>query len=416
MARPSTGQVIPRDGKRGRTFGLRFRAYGARHYVTASAMTRQEAEVELANILADVRRGIWHPPVDEQPEVPKAEPTFHEFASEWIAGRELEGLADKTIVDLRWSLTNHLLPHFADFRLSEITPQAIDRFKVDKVREREAIEQAKAKGERIRERGLSNNSINHVLSDLAQVLETACEYDLIASNPASGKRRRLKSTRPSRPWVEPEQLPALLDAAAGSGRVLLGILAGAGLRIGEALALRWQHCDLPTGTLHVVDSKTAAGVRSVDLTPALREELVLWRAESDFPEPEHHVLPTSTGAKHNPSNLRRDVLRPTIQAANKNLVKDGIAEIGPVTFHSLRRTYASLRCAVGDDVRYVGTQIGHTDVRFTLSVYAQATKRRERLSGPHLRAYDRAIEWARMGTNGAEMPSPAPAEATKNPA
>jgi integrase len=52
------------------------------------------------------------------------------------------------------------------------------------------------------------------------------------------------------------------------------------LRIGEALALRWQHVDLATGTLHVVDAKTAAGIRSVDLTLALREELVLWRTES----------------------------------------------------------------------------------------------------------------------------------------
>jgi hypothetical protein len=37
------------------------------------------------------------------------------------------------------------------------------------------------------------------------------------------------------------------------------------------------------------------------------------------------------------------------------------------------------------------------DPRFTLKVCAQATKRRERLSGPHLRAHDRA---ARIGTNG----------------
>ena len=282
------------------------------------------------------------------------------------------------------------------------------------MREREAIEAARAKGEKIRERGLSNNSINHTLSDLSQVLETAVEYGLIGSNPASGKRRRLKSTRPSRPWVEPEQLPALLDATSGAGRVLLSILAGAGLRIGEALALRWLHVDLATGTLHVVDAKTAAGIRSVDLTPALREALVLWRAESRFTEPDHYVLSTSSGRKHNPSNLRRDVLRPAIETANTNLAKDGIAPIGPVTFHSLRRTYASLRCAVGDDIRYSSSQIGHTDVRFTLTVYAQATKRRERLSGPHLKAYDRALEWARMGTNGAEAEAVIPVEATKN--
>jgi integrase len=256
-----------------------------------------------------------------------------------------------------------------------------------------------------------------VLSDLAQVLETAVEYDLIPSNPASGKRRRLKSTRPSRPWVEPEQLPALLDAASGSGRVLLAVLGGAGLRIGEALALRWQHVDLAIGTLHVVDAKTAAGIRSVDVTHALREELVLWRAESDFTEPEHYVLSTSTGRKHNPSNLRRDVLRPAIETANAKLVKDGIATISEqLGFHGLRRTYASLRCAVGDDIAYTSGQIGHEDPRFTLRCYAQSTKRRERLSGPHLKAYDRAIEWAQMGTNGVEASEPIPIEATKNPA
>ena len=70
-----------------------------------------------------------------------------------------------------------------------------------------------------------------------------------------------------------------------------------------------------------------------------------------------------------------------------------------ITFHSLRRTYASLRCACGDDVAYTSSQLGHEDARFTLKIYAQATKRRERLSGAHRKAYDRAIEWAQMGTN-----------------
>jgi hypothetical protein len=35
---------------------------------------------------------------------------------------------------------------------------------------------------------------------------------------------------------------------------------------------------------------------------------------------------------------------------------------------------------------------------------------------PHLKAYDRAIEWAQMGTNDALERVPATAEATKNPA
>lgn len=404
MARPATGSIVERDGKRGVTFGLRFRAGGKRHYVSTTASTRAEAAVELANTLADVRRGRWQPPKPAPVIEVEKEPTFHEFSSEWMTVREQEGLAEKTVVDLRWSLSNHLLPFFAGHRLSEITPREVDRYKVAKAQERAELETARAEAEARGEkyqgaRGLSNSSINHVLSDLAQVLETAVEYGLLAANPASGKRRRLKAAKPHRPWVEPEQLPALLDGArtvSSMGYALLATLAGSGLRIGEVLALRWQHVDLATGTLHVAGSKTDAGVRSVDLPAGLREDMTTWRATSTRTGPADYVFSTSTGAKHNASNLRRDVLRPAVEAANVELEQAGIAALDGITFHSLRRTYASLRCACGDDLRWTSTQLGHVDVRFTMATYAQATKRRERLSGPHLKAYDRALGWAAM--------------------
>jgi integrase len=92
-----------------------------------------------------------------------------------------------------------------------------------------------------------------------------------------------------------------------------------------------------------------------------------------------------------------------------------IAAIGPIMFHSLRRTYASLRCACGGDVAYTSARIGHEDARFTLRVYTGATKRRERLSGPHLKAYDAALDWPRMGTSVDLSPAAMPTKATKSP-
>ena len=96
------------------------------------------------------------------------------------------------------------------------------------------------------------------------------------------------------------------------------------------------------------------------------------------------------------------------------MAKDAIAPVH-TTFHGLRRTYASLRCACGDDVAYTSAQIGHEDGRFTLKVYTQATKRRERLSGAHLRAFDAAIHWARMGSSEELERVLATHEATKSP-
>ena len=46
-----------------------------------------------------------------------------------------------------------------------------------------------------------------------------------------------------------------------------------------------------------------------------------------------------------------------MKAANEALAQAGIDPIGPVTPHSLRRTYASLRAALRDDPVYIAEQL-----------------------------------------------------------
>lgn len=102
MPSQATRQVIePQDG---RSWAIRFRAYGKRRYVALGiaeeGWSRKRAEVELRHVLVDVERGLWRPyePVDA-PLIAEA-PTFHEFASEWLDGREPE-LRPKTIKSYR---------------------------------------------------------------------------------------------------------------------------------------------------------------------------------------------------------------------------------------------------------------------------------------------------------------------------
>lgn len=246
MARPATGQMVERRGKRGTSFGLRFRAYGQRHYVTATATNQQDAEVELQNVLADVRRGIWQPPRPVVVEAPATMPTFHEFAEQWLEGKKAQGLRERTIEELVWSLELHLLPNFGHLPLDEITKQVVDAYKNGKVRERERIDearqQAKANDEPFRERGLSNATINKTINRLSQILAQAVEYEILRGNVAAGRNRRLIAAKPRRPRVEAEQLMYLLEASepllSKRGRPIVATLAGAGLRIGEALALK----------------------------------------------------------------------------------------------------------------------------------------------------------------------------------
>jgi integrase len=399
MPRAPTGQIIERHGARGTRFGLRFRAYGHRHYVTAEATTRKAAELELQNILADVRRGLWRP-VTTEPEPPRRVPTFHEFASEWYAGKAQEGLGERTLEDYTWALSYHLLPYFGEMTLSQITKRDVDAYKAFKATDGV----------------LGANTINKTLTRLAQILELAVEYELIPANPAAGRRRRLKGTKPRRPWVEPEQLMTLLEASepllGGRGRALLATLAGAGLRIDEALSLQRRHVNVAKGTLEVERSKTDAGTRIVDLTPALRDELAVWLDRLPFKEPSDLVFPTLKGTKDNRQNIRRRLFVTGIERANKRLAKLGIEPIGKVAPHGLRRTFAALRCVVGDDPAYTAAQIGHEDAAFTLRVYTHAVKRRDRLSGAELAEFNRALEWAQWaqtGPNDANAVLPAPA-------
>ena len=183
-------------------------------------------------------------------------------------------------------------------------------------------------------------------------------------------------------------------------------MAGAGLRIGEAVALDWRDVNLADGSIYVRSSKTDAGAqRMVDMPGGLLDDLKHHKATSSATDPVDPVFVTrgyngGEPKRQRPDNVRLR-LKTTIKRANPKLAKQGIAPISErVTPHSLRRTYASVRSALHDDPVYIAEQGGWADPTFPLTVYARAVKRRDRLSEAHLKAFDRALEWAAMGSGG----------------
>jgi integrase len=282
----------------------------------------------------------------------------------------------------RWLLSSHLLPHFARMRLDQIGPEDVDRYKAAK----------------LREGALGPNQINKSIGLLAMILDAAGDYGHIdaARNPARGRRRRVKGTAPRRPTIEPEQLPALLEASKKL-RPLIATMAGAGLRNGEVCGLDWPDFDASSGTLTVGTAKTEAGVRQVDLPEALRKELAAYKLRT-LRSSEGPMFRNRNGQRQSVSNVERR-LKTAIRRANKRLLEIGLRPIDEaVTPHSLRRLYTSLRFALDDDPVYVANQLGHTEPGFSMKVYASAVRRRERLIGVALREFDAALEWAAMGS------------------
>jgi integrase len=212
-------------------------------------------------------------------------------------------------------------------------------------------------------------------------------YDLIGRNPARGKNRRLKGSKYRGTFlVSATEIEALLAGAAeldAGGRsepfrrALLAALVYGGLRIDEALSLRWRHVSLPARTMRVVNAKTDAGVRVVDLRPALVDELVERRARSGG-SPDALVFGTATGGKHSPSNVRNRLLAKAVERGDARLAEQDHPPLPePLTPHSLRRTFASVLLTLGEPVPYVIEQLGHTDPKVTLGIYARVMRRSE---------------------------------------
>jgi integrase len=75
-------------------------------------------------------------------------------------------------------------------------------------------------------------------------------------------------------------------------------------------------------------------------------------------------------------NLRSRVLAATLMRTDELLIDRGEVPLPKgVTAHKLRHTFASILIACGEDPISVMTQLGHTDPKFTLRVYAHAMSR-----------------------------------------
>lgn len=392
MARPATGAVVPTKAG---GWALRFTAYGKRRYTTltpADAWTLDQAEAELQNVMADVRRGTWRPPnpaVESAP-APTDDPTFHEFASEWFENARF-GRKQSTVDGIAWRLSYVLLPYFQHHRLSQVTVQEVDRYVVAQVRERDRLIAAQERGEKIDRKPLCNNTINRTVTLLGQILELAVEYGHIQANPARGPRRKLKGEKPRRDYLDSaRQITALLDTAGAMDRealaharhvprrAMLATLVFAGLRISELVALRWRDVDLAGGWITVAESKTDAGTgRKIKVRPVLRDVLLELRAGELELSPDAYVFGTRTGKRQNAGNVRTRILAAAVERASERLQEAGETPLPALTPHGLRRTFASLLYGIGETAPVVMAEMGHTDSGLALKIYAQAMRREE---------------------------------------
>jgi integrase len=356
--------------KRGNRYVVRYRDPRGRER-KRFAKTMAEARDLKATLTADVKRGEYRA---------LSRATFGEYAKTWIttyAGRTSRGLRDSTRRDYARELgldpdtgepldpAKGAVKFFGRMRLTEIEPRDLKEY---------AREVASRK---VGERHVSANTVRLALAPVKAMLATAVEEGLIRSNPSAGLRiaqangkvdagddlegERVKA-------LSEEELAKLLGAVAVEWRLLVTLLAQTGLRVSEALPLRWGDVDFGRSRLQVRRSlsrgqmgppKTKHGRRDVPLTKGMAR--ALWQArkapEADGRE-EALMFPAADGGY-----LERTQVFRAVKAAARTA---GVAWAG---LHTLRHTAATILFRRGWNAVQVQKFLGHHSPAFTLATY-----------------------------------------------
>ena len=140
---------------------------------------------------------------------------------------------------------------------------------------------------------------------------------------------------------------------------LVRVLAATGMRIGEALSLRWDHVDLEAGSLMVHGTKSAASKRRLDLPAWLGQALR-----------ERREIVGGGGLVFAAPRLA-DSNKPWDQSNSSRAVTRFLAEAGMpwARSHTLRKTVATLLADSGAPLRDVADWLGHADPSMTARVY-----------------------------------------------
>jgi integrase len=196
-------------------------------------------------------------------------------------------------------------------------------------------------------------------------------------------------------YLSAAELARLLAAMGDTFRPVAAVCAYAGLRLSEALALRWRDVDLRGGTVTVtaqlgldgerVPLKTAASAATVPLLPTLADELRAHRSRVAAQalaraRPDALVFTTARGRPHG----RRNVLRAVYAAGHATGLNGDDRE--PVGVHDLRHSFVALALAAGLTLPEAAALARHANPRVTATVYAGLTEHGREQLGTKLAA------------------------------
>jgi integrase len=357
---PGKPQKVPttRHGK-GKRWDVRWRDDAGRQRHKAFER-KQEAESFLAQIQADLARGIYTDPA-------AGKVTVRTYAKSWLAAQTFDP-STREATELRLRL--HIFPELGGRELRALRPSVVQAWT------------------RSLQQRLASNYVRVVFANLSAVLSAAVDDGLIGRNPcrAGSVRPPAPERRRIVPWSA-ERVAAVTAALPERYQVLVMLAAGCGLRQGEAFGLSPDDVDFLRGVVHVrrqvklVHARQVFGApkggkeRDVPLPemvalalaahlqafPAVKVTLP-WREPDGRTETAGLVVTTRERTALARTYFNRYIWKPALDEAGVPATRDN-------GMHALRHTYASVLLEDGVSIKALAEYLGHADPGFTLRTY-----------------------------------------------
>ena len=290
--------------------------------------------------------------------------TLGQWLEKWLKNTA-PTLRPATLSRYEGTVRNHIVPYMGDKPISQITGKDIQKL----------YDTLAHHGNQNTGEGLASGTIRGIHAMFHEAMSAAQQAGLIPRNPTEDIDAPKFSYKGKKVLTD-EQLEKFMETIQRDSiwHDFFYTELTTGLRRGEICGLKWEDFDEIHGTLKISrtiheekggkltawDTKTAAGTRTIHLSPStaalLRERKKTALTEWIFPHPWKPEQPTRPSAAYE---------------RMKVLLKE--ARLPDLRFHDLRHTFATHALTSVVDVKTLSGILGHTRAAFTLDTYTHTT-------------------------------------------
>jgi integrase len=278
--------------------------------------------------------------------VPKVKELVQQFREERMSKRYSTQYACNN------RLENHILPAWGDSLITDLKARPVELW--------------------LRGLNLAPKTLVHLRSLIAQLWDFAMWLEVVPEqrNPMGLVTIKSATLRKKPRSLTEDEFRKFAAHLEEPYRAIALLCVTFGLRISEALALKWSDVDWLKATLainrgivrqHLDEVKTSESRRAMSIDVALLEVLKAWKATTSFGGSEDWIF--ASPVKYGKLPLSYTGLTRCFQEAARNA---GIQAFGT---HSLRHTYRSWLDAAGTSIAVQQKLMRHADIRTTMNIY-----------------------------------------------